>query len=56
MLQLEHVLGAHIAIKDCIVAVPVGVNSQTNVALFSNTVTQKAERKERFMDLWRNFC
>lgn len=58
MLQLESVLSAHIALatKECSVAVPVGVNSQTNAAKFSIHVTQKTERNDCFLDLWRSFC
>ena len=45
-----------LSIKDCRVAAPVGVNSQTNAPQFSRTVTQKTKRKDCFLDLWRNFC
>ena len=37
-------------------AVPVGVKSQMNAAKFSMTVTQKTERNDCFLDLWRSFC
>ena len=37
-------------------AVPVGVNSHKNAPQFRTTVAQKTERKDCFLDLWRNFC
>ena len=45
-----------LAIKDCSVADPVGVNRHTNPPQFNKTVTQKTARKDCFLDLWRNFC
>lgn len=45
-----------LAIKDCSVAAPLGVSCQTNALQFRKTVTQKTARKDRFLDLWRNFC
>jgi len=38
------------------VAAPVGENSQTNTPQFKQTVSQKTERKDCFLDLWRNLC
>ena len=53
MRQLEPVASLHItlATKDRSMAAPVGVNSQTNAAKFSKTVTQKTKRKDCFFDL-----
>ena len=43
-------------IKDCSLAVPVGVNNQINIPQLIMTVIQKTKRKDNFLDLWRNFC
>ena len=45
-----------LAMTDCKIALPFGVNNQINTQKLTNTVTQKTARNDCFLDLWRNFC